>query len=313
MAGLLIQDAYNFLAQRVPSLPTRTQLAAYIIQPSVRLNVLRKFLDGTPPRGTDWFLHARTLLRYLLLGDNPETAGTQRDIFDRIDEYFFRAFKEQESTPFFRRARRQHGIPASPKELAGEIAWVVRQRTLSNRPAEVIWVSGGPAYFPTGADNRLKKEVASALHGEVRVTFAYHPGGGKHGVRANLDDFFADHQGVKDTPYFDLDLGRANKTDRWWEYCSGVFSYLYLAAHRDNDTDETLYYVRGTQAGHSSDEQIHLALRATPSDLELFLNWWERVQQFAQVNPNTSSVPPRGVTRTLPSVPAKKKSKEKKK
>lgn len=319
MAGLLIQDAYDFLEQQVPDLPTRTQLGWHIIQPSVRLNVLSKFLAGTSPRGTDWFRHARTLLRYLLLGDSPDSDGQRAEAAARIDDYFFRNFKAQESTPFFRRARRQHGTPCSHKELAGELAWVTRQRALTTRPAEVIWVSGGPAYFPTGTDTRLTTEVATALQDQVRVTFVYHPGGGgKHGVKANLDDFFTDQPAVKDTPYCELDLSAADQVDRWWEYCSGAFSFLYLAAHRDTEIDETLYYVRGSQPGQNSDELIPLALRATAGDLEMFLKWWGRVKHLAVLNPDTSADhPPLAVARTLqfavPVVTSKKKDKKKRK
>jgi hypothetical protein len=297
MAGLLVEDAYEFLlSRRVPGLPTRTQLSSHL-DPPVRLNVLSKFLGGAPPRGTDWFRHARTILRYLLLGDNPDVRGQRVEVAERIDDYFFRNFKAKESTPFFRRSRRQYGMPCSQKELAGEIAWIVRERDLTGQPAELLWVSGGLAYFPSGVDTRLAREVVLALRGEVRVTFVYYPDIGRHGPRANLDDFFSNNQEAKDTPYLELDLMKATNVNRWWEFSGVTFTYLYLAASRGTETFETLYCVRGAQSGPLSDELLPLALRANADELDTFMKWWARVKHLATVNTYSTAAPP-GVART---------------
>ena len=196
MAGLLINETYDFLSHRSSDFPTKTRLGA-LVKPTIRLNVLSKFLEGKPPRTTDWFRHARFWLKYLLLGEHPETTGDRFVVFERIDEYFFRNMKPNEPTAYFQRVRWQHGTPCSPKEIAGEIAWFNRHHQLTQLPTELIWVSGGPMIFAEGTKRRVAEVTAAAITTGVQVFVAFHSAAAGNVVRSNLDEFFLDYPNVK--------------------------------------------------------------------------------------------------------------------
>jgi hypothetical protein len=284
MAGLLVRHARELLCHTVADGPNKTALGKHL-QPRVKLNVLSAFLNGMPSKDLDWFRHARTLMRFLTLGSRPDTSGARYEVFGRIDQYFFRDFKQRESSPFFHRARRQHGTPCSPRELAGEIAWYTRQHKNGDNTARLVWVSGGPEYFADGTDGEVAKAVAAAIEANVGVTFAYFPEGKRKGVKSNLDDFFNDHHGIKELGrHVEMDLSTMSTVNRWWEFCSGIVSYLYVIAQRDHECDEALYIVReprsGQVAGDGGDEIIPLALRATAGELERYRAWWDQVSRM---------------------------------
>ena len=271
MCGMLVSEMITFLTRMNLTPPTQKYIATSILR--VNAATFGKFLNGMPSGKHDWITNAKSVIKFLLRGQDSVITSDEDAIANRIEEYFFRGFDPERKQPpsYFQPQRQQSGAPCSRKELSGEIEWVAFEKIYFGEEIKLIWVSGESHFFPEGHDKSVAQAVMDVVRTEGKITFI---------TRSSTSAYndlceFAEQYELDTNPHFlKMDLAKESgiPSERKWDFLNPSLQFLFL--HTSGNSEDTLFILRGSEP--DDDRRIEygpIALQANKGELEAFKKW----------------------------------------
>lgn len=274
MLGLLVAGVYEYVANHVGRLNRNNFGSAVGMSSNETTKMFNGMLQNEDRRRTT----AMEFLELLLLGNTDkylDPDGRRGAIFDRVKGYFERGSNEGKASSYFSEPRQSCGDPCSPTELAGEIAFLARERLLRNREMRLILVSG-ESEFPfdwSSPERPIKKALSEALANGVRTQFVFSTDQTPAGI--SIQDFY-DNRGKSHCELIERHALQDAESSHpsWWEFLNPVMQFVYLDTGQGPRHEETLFIVRALR--HDSEPHnghVALALEANQTELDRFRMW----------------------------------------
>lgn len=297
MVGLAVGTALEFLSEHTIVIPTKKFLADTFGGGG---GYMGDFLKGElRPVGSDtiktWILRGQDILRYLFLGmyhanivkerQRTQPDGLANEVWQawrRVDQVLFRELDAEGIPRFFRGRRRACPGCWSVSELISELEGLGLYSTWLGGDCTLVMVSGGCQFPQTDQNYRVSGpwEGSSTIGDATRNIL-------EQGVNVRFiipDD--ANCSPAKSYREFELtvpgDLVRTKRIRSIYRpvkslsFLTPAIQFMYILAGPRDNSDETLYIIRGLQPTSTGEDREAITALATDNELEAFRKWLSR-------------------------------------
>jgi hypothetical protein len=275
----LNQKVWQFIERNVvpANRPRKGDLTEFLktFDVSIRGNHVSAYLKDQIGDDASWNSMGYNMFTYLLRGPNPANDDRGKLVKD-ITYYFFRDRNRPEEG-FLSSSRLPFGEPCSITELAGELAWAVRQVTLTNgkgSKGQLVLVSGKHAFpFRNQAnEHHVGQAIADAVAAKIKVVFIH--GDSATDAEKSLKQFEVDNPGLKGNLSC---IGVDETQPLSWHFLPELFMFIYLDVLGDDDST-TLFMVRALLAATGSTVMDGaMVWEGTRKEVAAFKQWLSKV------------------------------------